>query len=347
MKNKLNKQELFHFCEQLSIILRSGISSTEALRLLWEDSPSAKSKEIFSALLCDLEDSGSLSHALEVSGEFPQSMTAYIKVGEETGCLDEIMESLTEHYEQEINISEQIKSAVTYPLLMLCMMTAVIVILLVKVLPVFRQVFRQMGLEMNGISRGLLDAGTSVSQYSTAFLVGAALITAGILFFCIHPKGRVILMKACAHMPRLKEIPVTMDYARLTQGIALGLHSGLGPETSLSLAKELVSHPLVIKRIENAGELLKDGAPFSQAMRESGLYHGMDARLISIGYQAGSADEVMRRLSLRYRDNSLSLVARSVSVVEPTIVIVLSLLVGLVLLSVMMPLLGILSEMII
>lgn len=347
MKNKLNKQELFYFCEQLSIILRSGIGSTEALRLLCEDSTSPKSKELFTALLSDLEESGSLSHSLESSGEFPRSMTAYIKVGEETGCLDEILASLTEHYEQEISISEQIKSAVTYPLLMLGMMAAVIVILLVKVLPVFRQVFRQMGLEMNGISRSMLDAGASISRYSTVFLAAAALIAVCILFLCLHPKGREMLIKASSHMPRLKEIPVAMDYARLTQAIALGLHSGLGPETSVSLAKELVSHPLVEKRVENAAQLLNDGALFSQAMSESGLYSGMDARLISIGYQAGAADEVMRKLSLRYRDNSLSLVARSASVVEPTIVIILSLLVGLVLLSVMMPLLGILSEMMI
>ena len=347
MKNKLNKQELFHFCEQLSIIVHSGISSTEALHLLYEDSVSPKSKELFNVLLSDLEESGSLSHALESSGQFPQSMISYIKVGEETGCLDEILQSLTGHYEQEIDISEQIKSAVTYPFLMLGMMAAVIVILLVKVLPVFSQVFRQMGLEMSGLSRGLLHAGTSISRYSTVLFVIAALILIAILFLCIHPKGREMLIKAASHMPRMKQIPVTMDYARLTQGIALGLHSGLGPETSISLAMGLVSHPVVTERIAKAGELLKDGAPFPQAMSESGLFGGMDARLISIGYQAGTADEVMQKLSLRYREASLSLVGRSVSVVEPAIVIVLSLLVGLVLLSVMMPLLGILSEMII
>lgn len=347
MKNKLNKQELYHFCEQLSIILRSGMSGLEGLRILSEDNPSPRSREILGALLSDLEENGSLSHALESTECFPQSMISYVKVGEETGCLDEIMQSLTEHYEQEIDISEQIKSAVAYPLIMLGMMAAVIVILLVKVLPVFSQVFRQMGLTMNGISRGLLGVGTSISRYSTVFLILTVLIICCILFFCLHPKGREILLKTADHLPRFREIPVAMDYARLTQGLALGLHSGLGPETSISLAKELVSHPLVSRRLQNAERLLKEGALFSQAMCESELFSGMDARLISIGYQAGAADEVMQKLSLRYRDTSLSLVARFVSVVEPTIVIILSLLVGLVLLSVMMPLLGILSEMII
>ena len=77
--------------------------------------------------------------------------------------------ALSEHYEQEIEISENIRSAVTYPLLMLAMMGTVIVILLVKVLPVFQQVFRQMGLEMNNFSNGLLNAGVVISRYSAQF----------------------------------------------------------------------------------------------------------------------------------------------------------------------------------
>ena len=72
-------------------------------------------------------------------------MISYIDIGEETGCLDEVLKSLSEHYDQEIEISENIRSAITYPLIMLAMMGTVIIILLVKVLPVFQQVFRQMG----------------------------------------------------------------------------------------------------------------------------------------------------------------------------------------------------------
>ena len=93
-------------------------------------------------------------------------MISYIDIGEETGCLDEVLKSLSEHYDQEIEISENIRSAITYPLIMLAMMGTVIIILLVKVLPVFQQVFRQMGLEMNHFSNGLLNAGNVISRYS-------------------------------------------------------------------------------------------------------------------------------------------------------------------------------------
>ena len=161
MITKLNNRELFQFCEQFSIILRSGMSAIEGLAILNDDSQTERGKEILTFLYKDMEESGSLAHAMEQSGAFPASAAAYVRTGEETGCLDEVMKGLSAFYAKEIQITDQIQSAVAYPLVMLGMMTAVIVILLVKILPVFRQVFRQLGLEMSGISGALLGIGSS------------------------------------------------------------------------------------------------------------------------------------------------------------------------------------------
>ena len=141
MITKLNNRELFQFCEQFSIILRSGMSAIEGLAILNDDSQTERGKEILTFLYKDMEESGSLAHTMEQSGAFPASAAAYVRTGEETGCLDEVMKGLSAFYAKEIQITDQIQSAVAYPLVMLGMMTAVIVILLVKVLPVFRQVF--------------------------------------------------------------------------------------------------------------------------------------------------------------------------------------------------------------
>ena len=167
MITKLNNRELFQFCEQFSIILRSGMSAIEGLAILNDDSQTERGKEILTFLYKDMEESGSLAHAMEQSGAFPASAAAYVRTGEETGCLDEVMKGLSAFYAKEIQITDQIQSAVAYPLVMLGMMTAVIVILLVKVLPVFRQVFRQLGLEMSGISGALLGIGETLSHYSS------------------------------------------------------------------------------------------------------------------------------------------------------------------------------------
>ncbi len=347
MKNKFTDQELFHFCEQFSILLHSGISCAEGLSLMQEDSRTQQGKDFFQSLLNDFEENGSCATALEHSGKFPSSMISYVKIGEETGCLDEVLKSLSRHYEQELEISETIRSAVTYPLLMLVMMAAVIVILLVKVLPVFQQVFRQMGLEMNNFSNGLLNAGNLISHYSAAALILVLVLMAGFAVLFFTDRGRTFLRRLSGRLPFIREIAVSTDYARLTQAIAMGLHSGMDHMITLEMAQELISQESVKEKIPKAIHLLEEGALLEDALSESGLFEGMDARLITVGLRAGAADEVMTSLADRYRDSSLNVTGNIISIVEPTIVIIFSLLVGLVLLSVMMPLLGILSEIVV
>ena len=211
MKSKLTARELSNFCGQMGILLHSGISTTEGLHILCEESKTDTDREILKPLINSMEKNGSLSQALEDSGCFPKAMTAYIKTGEETGCLDEIMTSLSRHYDQEQEISQQIRSAVTYPLIMLGMMAVVILVLLVKVLPVFQQVFHQMGLEMNGISQGLLNAGNMISRYSAVFLILAVLLIGCILFFSLTEKGHAKLRKLVTHLPVFCEIPAKTD----------------------------------------------------------------------------------------------------------------------------------------
>ena len=346
MITKLNNRELFQFCEQFSIILRSGMSAIEGLAILNDDSQTERGKEILTFLYKDMEESGSLAHAMEQSGAFPASAAAYVRTGEETGYLDEVMKGLSAFYAKEIQITDQIQSAVAYPLVMLGMMTAVIVILLVKVLPVFRQVFRQLGLEMSGISSALLGIGETLSRYSTAFLVLLAAMIGFILFLVLHPKGQELIRKIVCRFPGMKEIPVNLDYSRLCQCISLGIRSGLSPELCVELAGAVVTQTEIREKLASIQKQLAEGYGFTEAITESGLFKAMELRLISLGFQAGASDEVMEKLAEQYEEKSTDSVSHIVSILEPTIVIVLSILVGLVLLSVMMPLLGLLSEMI-
>ena len=344
---KLSNLELFHFCEQYAIILKSGIPSVEGLRILRDDSDTPQEKEFLNSLLENMEINGDLAQTLEDSGAFPASMVSYIRLGESTGCLDEVMEILTSFYDQEIEISEQVRSAIAYPLLMLGMMLAVIIVLLIKVLPVFSQVFRQMGLELNGFSASMLNMGLSIQRNSYFFIGILAVLIAAIAYFLLVPKGKQQIEHLFMKLPYFKKIPVSRDYSRLTQGISMGLRSGMRPEDSMEMALSLISVPSVKENIEAAVKQLQEGESFSKVLLDMNLFGSMESRLISIGFQSGSGDDVMNRLSKRYAQDSIAQIQHAISILEPTIVIILTVLVGLVLLSVMLPLLGILSEMLI
>lgn len=347
MKKKLTNQELSDFCEQFSILLHAGISCTEGLHLLQEDSHTKESREIYDAMIRDIEENGSFSETLKNTGVFPDTMIPYVAAGEETGCLDEVMKNLSVRYQQEVEITEHIRQAVTYPFLMMAMMIGVIVILLAKVLPVFRQVFAQMGMEMNSVSSGLLNIGNVISRYSSVLAIIILILLIIILYLSVTEKGHIVLRKMAEHLPYFKAVPFSLDYGRLTQAIAMGIRSGLDYDMCFQLADGLVTHPAIRQKMDKARELLNDGALFSDALTESQLFEGMNARMIKISLRAGSADDTMQTLSDRYQAHSMTIIENAISVVEPTIVIVFSLLVGMILLSVMMPLLGILSDIIV
>ena len=120
-------------------------------------------------------------------------------------------------------------------------------------------------------SLGLLKAGSILSNYSGIFLILVVLLVGLILFLSLSEKGHIYLRNAAYHLPVFRDIPLAADYGRLAQGLSLGLKSGLTPDTSLELSAEMVSHPLILKRLEETGHLLEEGTPFYQALTDSKL----------------------------------------------------------------------------
>ena len=147
-QGKLTNLEIASFCSEMAMILKSGISSLEGVDLLREDAQTKAEKELLNEIYQSVMDTGRLDQALEETKVFPEYLIRMTQIGEETGTLDEVMESLAEHYDREEAIRRSVRSAISYPLLMIGMMLVIIIILMTKVMPVFNQVFRQFGQEM-------------------------------------------------------------------------------------------------------------------------------------------------------------------------------------------------------
>lgn len=186
----LSNTELTTFCSQFSLILRSGISSLEGLSIMLEDTPEGDGTVLLKGMIATMEETGSLYEALITSKVFPPYLCSMVEIGEQSGRLDDVMASLSEHYHREEEMARNIKSAVTYPLVMLGMMMVVIFVLIVKVLPVFNEVFRQLGTGLTGISGTILSLGNTISRYAALLVILAVLLATVFLYFAFTAKGR-------------------------------------------------------------------------------------------------------------------------------------------------------------
>ena len=162
----LSNTEVSAFCSQMSMILNAGISATEGLFILQDSSTSPSERSILEQISNKLNETGSLYEGLKSTAVFPEYMLEMVHIAEQTGNMDSVFGALSIHYNREAMVSQSVKNAITYPMVMVVMMVIVILVLITKVMPIFNQVFRQLGSEMTGISRVLLDIGQGINKYS-------------------------------------------------------------------------------------------------------------------------------------------------------------------------------------
>lgn len=339
----LSNMELAAFCGQMALILRSGISAIEGLNIMREDSSSGDEQAILNTLIDNIQISGSLYDAMEQTNLFPTYMLHMIQIGEETGTLDEVMQALNTHYEREDSINRSIRSAVTYPMIMTGMMIIVVIVLIVKVLPIFNQVFMQLGTEMTGFSRMLLNMGAVINNYSLFFIILLALIAIFTLYGTRTASGRKVFKRIGYKIPSIRKIFETTAICRFASGMALTLSSGLNPERSMELVKSLNEDSFFEKKLDICQQHIDEGEDLSGALHAADIFTGMYARMAAIGGKTGSMDQVMSQVASLCQEEIDSRMNNVLAILEPTLVIILSVIVGIILLSVMLPLMGIMS----
>ena len=165
MEKKLTNEELAVFFRQISMVLSAGLAPAEGIQMLREDSAQSGAA-VLDRILDALSEGKGFYESLENGRVFPAYALQLVRIGEEAGRLDQVTNSLADYYERQDALSREIRSALTYPLIMIGILLVILVVLLTKVLPVFNQVYRELGSEMTGISRVLLNAGTLLNRFA-------------------------------------------------------------------------------------------------------------------------------------------------------------------------------------
>lgn len=343
LKRKLSNVEIASFCDQVAMILSAGITPVEGMRILLSDTKDAQGQEILNEILSYCEKGENFYTALAATNVFPDYVINMVKIGEESGCTDTVMRALATYYEREENISQNTKSALRYPLIMIAMMLIVILVLITKVLPIFNQVFVQLGSEITGFSRSLMNIGSHIRSYSIVLIVILAAIAVPVIFATKTKKGRLIFRGLLSKFPPTRNFFDKMAAGRFASGMALTLSSGLDTYQSLDMVAKLVENKSMENRIMECKRLIEEGCNFSEAVAKAGIFSNLHAKMIAVGFRTGNIDVVMNKIAENYEKETNDRIYSIIAVLEPTLVIILSLIVGMILLSVILPLMGIMS----
>lgn len=335
----LSADELSVFCYQLSLMVEAGVGSEEGVALMAEDARDAGERALLTALRQVLEDGAPLSRALEESGAFPDYLVRMVEIGQASGRLDQVLRALAGYYTRESETRESLRRAVAYPAVMAVLIAVVFLVLVSRVLPVFQQVFAQLGVGLSPLAQGLLQFG-SVSKYVAGVLavVLAAGAVAMLVLFRSQRGGAVFGSLFSKTAPSR-----AVDRSRFASVMALMLSSGLPLDEAMSRACQLLEHSALFPALAACRAAMEGGASFPKAAEACGIFSGLQAGLLSAGFRSGVSDQAMEELARRCQSEADTLLSRMLSRFEYGLVAVLCLAVGLVLLSVMLPLLGVLS----
>lgn len=343
------KQEMFTdrqtalFCRNLSLQLHAGISLADSVYLLAEDE-SGKLREVLQNMGKGLDEGAALDLVLEKDGCFPEYVRVMVRIGQQTGRLEQTLESLSDFYEQRSIQKRQIKNALSYPCMVFALMLVVVAVLLIKVLPVFDRVYGLLGSRLTGVAAGLLYLGQLLEAALPALL--AVLMLVGIL--------GLLYSRVSAFREKIngwfrvrfgdRWIARKFNNAHFAQALAMGLSSGLQLEEAMELTRELLKEiPGAAARFEVCTAALEQGAELPKAMAAAGFLPAAEGRMLTVGLRGGNGDRVMEEIADRLARQAEEALQDTVGKIEPAMVLAASLLVGLILLAVMLPLMNIMS----
>lgn len=343
-KNKyLSAEETAAFTSQVSLILEAGIPIYDGIATLAESAADEDAKRAFYAISSTVEDTGSLYKAVLKAGFFPSYMVNMINIGEETGKLDDVLKSLTIYYEREARVKKSIKSAISYPIILLAMMAAVVFLLVKKVLPIFQEIFKNLGSDVSSTGKAMMEVGTIAG--TVVFIIIFVIIAIALIVGILYALGfRDALQQVIFKIPGLKSLGNKLSASKFTSVLGMMLSSGYSLEKALELAPSIVTDRETKKKIFKCQELIKSGKNFPDALFEIGMFSGIQTRMINIGFKAGAMDLVMLKLTDVYEQEIDDRIEMLVSIIEPTLVAIMSLIIGGILISVMLPLANIMSS---
>lgn len=337
---KLNFEQTAFFFEQLWLMVNSGMQLDDGLEILADDIEDTNISAVCSYLAEKINEGNSVASAIKECGVFPPYAVKMIEIGSVTGRLDEVLKGLSEYYENRSETEQTIRYAVFHPCMLFVMMAIVLVVLIVKIIPMFADIFSQFDTGIGTAVTDIVNIAYGTGQVILIILLAVIVLLAVILL--VPPVKRGFL-KFISVFPLTRGITRTLAEAKLADAMCMMITSGIDPEEALEHAKELISDKKLLLQLDDCLERVKKGEYFADAICNSGILPKIYARSLKIAYTSGAFDEVWRKIRNRTNETANKTVSNIVSFAEPAIIFLLAIMIGAILLTIMIPLMDIMS----
>lgn len=342
---RLSKKEVLNFTIQLGTLIESGVPLLSALRELSQDTRDKIARKIFNDLASHVEAGTSLREALSLHPHtFPKLYVSIVGAGEATGKLSFVLVDLANLLEWQLDLSAKIKEASVYPIILFVAMIGVVVLLVVKVIPMFRPMFKDLNVALPLPTQVILGLSDAFTSYWWVFLLFIVALVTGYKIAQGNERGAYKIDQFKLKLPIVGELLQKVALSNFCRTFSLSLKSGITVLSALSIASEVVGNKYLEVAIEKARSSVNVGEKIAASLENAADFPPLVIRMINVGEQTGSLSDTLEKVNRFYDKEIPSTLKRIFAIFEPMMIVVMGMVVGGIALSVFLPLLSIISK---
>ena len=340
-KKKITPRELAVFCRQFVSMSKAGVTIIECLQLLREQTENPRLAQAIRDVQTDVEKGETLASGLEAQPDvFPSLMVTTIAAGEASGSLEVSLERMADQFEKSAKTQAMVKKAMIYPIVVAIVALAVVILMLVKVIPSYTDMFNDLGTELPKITQAVVAASDFIIAYWFILAPVIIGIVLGIKAYLKTPAGQLMWSTIQLKIPAAKNLIVKSACSSLARTLSTLLAAGVGLTEAVDIVSDTMGNVLFRDALRFARDEVMKGVPLSEPIEDSGLFPPMLYHMMRIGEEAGNSEEMLTKLA-DYYDEEVEIATQSLmAAMEPAIILVLAGVVGVLIAAVMAPMLA-------
>jgi len=345
MGAKVKPKVLMTFTRQLATLVDSGLPLLRGLRVLEKQERNGALKKILGELAMAIEGGSTFSEALAQHPKvFNRLFVNMVKAGELGGVLEVVLKRLAEFSEKAQKIRAKVKAALFYPVAVLIVAVGILTLLMVMVVPKFKEVFAGMGVKMPGFTLFVLACSDAI-RFHIIPTLGIVAVFVVLFLLAIKTKvGRLLWDKFKLKMPVMGPVISKVAIARFTRTLGTLVSSGVPILQSLTIVKETAGNVVISNAISGVHESVKEGETITAPLEASGVFPPMVVSMVDVGEQTGALPEMLLRISDNYDEEVDNAVASMTSLLEPIMIVFLAVVVGSIVIAMFLPLIAMITN---
>lgn len=326
---RVGRRDVAIMTRELATLLDSGLTLDQSLRLMIDLVEGEAARQLLSEILDAVHGGSSLADALVAHEQvFSRAYVSMVRAGEAGGSLNEVLARLAQHLDQAEVLSEQVRSAMVYPVLLLMMAGLSVVILLTVVLPQFSTLFESAEAELPLLTRMIIASGEFVQRAWWLIGLGLLGITVYIRRKLRQPASRAVIDRFLLRVPLVGELLVKLDVARFARTLGTLLANGVPLLTALSIVKETLANSALREAVETASAGVKEGQGLAAPLERTGRFPKLALHLAGVGEKSGRLEPMLTKVAEIYDREVQSTIERLMTLLVPALTITLGVIIA-------------------